>query len=202
VAARSGFWENDRGRCISNATYQANKWYHVEVVMEQGARDYSIWIDGVLISKDIKDPEETVVAAHSGEIYLSPADGPGTGAMRVDDIRLVALGEENNGVSVQAVEVLNADTLRISFSEPLDIQGGPQGRQSALNPLNYQVSRRFFPEYDLTPLSVARISPAVVEVKFLEKLPNSEGYLWLTALRSEAGRALAPAGRVIAIKGR
>ena len=200
VAARNGFWENDRGRCISNATYQDNKWYHVEAVMEQGARDYSIWIDGVLISKDIKDPEETVVQSHAGDIYMSPSDGPGVGAMLVDDVRLVALGEENDGVSVQSVDVTGGDTLRIAFSEPLDVQGGVQGKQSALNPLNYQVSDRFFPEYNFTPIGVTRSTPSVVEVKFHEKLPTTGGFLWVTTLRGESGRALSPSGRIVPIK--
>jgi hypothetical protein len=199
VAARSGFWENDRGRCISNATYQANKWYHVEVVMEQGARDYSVWVDGVLISKDIKDPEETVVQTNAGYIYMSPSDGPGVGAMLVDDVRLVALGEESEGVSVQSLAVVDANTLRITFSEPLDAQGGTQGKYSALNPLNYKVSDRFFPDYNCTPLSAMRVDASIIEVKFLEKLPSTGGFLWVTTLRGESGRTLSASGRIVPI---
>lgn len=199
VAAADGYWENDRGRCISGATYQANTWYHVEVAMEEGAKDYSIWIDGVLISKDIKDPAEHPVAAAQGELELSPAEGRGTGSMLVDDVEVAALGEEEQGIAVRQARPLDAHTLRVTFSAPLDVSEGVRGAHSALNPLNFQVSRRFFPEYGLNPVRVAQVDRATYDVTYLEALPNAGGYLWTMTLRGADGGALSPTGRIRAI---
>lgn len=196
VAGKSGFWENDRGRCISNATYVANKWYRVEVVLEQNARDYWVWVDGVLITKDIRDPAQGPLRKFEGAITMSPADGPTTGSMLVDDVVLASLDERTDGVQIVRATAVSADVLRVKFSEPVDATQGESGAYSALNPLNYMVSTRFFPAYDLAPLAVTRIDATTFDVKVQGALPRSGAYLWLTTLRSESGRPLSPSGRI------
>ncbi len=200
VAGRSGFWENDRGRCIANATYIPGKWYHVEMALEQGARDYSIWIDGVLISKDIKDPAQGPIRRFDGPIRLSPADDRSTGAMLVDDVTVASLGERPDGVRILSAKLTAPDVVRVDFSEPVDIAEGDGGAHSATNPLNYMVSNRFFPAYDYAPVSVTRLSPTAFAVK-LQTAPRPTGtYLWLTTLRSEKGLPLSPTARFVEIQ--
>lgn len=199
VAAAGGYWENDRGRCISGATYLANTWYHVEVAMEQGAKDYSIWVDGVLISKDIKDPAEQPVAASGTELAISPSDGPGRGSMLVDDVQVASLGETPEGIAIREARPVADHTLRVTFSAPMDVSEGPRGTHSALNPLNYQVSRRFFPEYSVNPVRVVQVDPVTFDVTYQEVLPKSGAFLWTMTLRGADGGPLSSDERIRAL---
>lgn len=194
VAGRDGCWENDRGRCVSNATYMANKWYHVELVMAQGARDYSVWIDGVLVSKDILDPVVGPVRQFSGRLSMSPADDASTGSMLVDDVVVATLGERADGLQVTAARRVAADTVRVTFSEAPDVGADRYGPYSALNPLNYMISQGFFPAHDFLPVGVTQVDARTFNVKVSRPL-TADNYVWLTTVRSAAGLPLSPTAR-------
>ena len=148
----------------------------------------------MLISKDIKDPAQGPVRRFAGPVQIALLTGTGTGGMLVDDVQVATLGERTDGAGIASARLRVPDELEVTFSAPMDISEGDRGEHSATNPLNYMVSRRFFPSYDIAPLAVTREGPIVFVVKLREPLTGDDGHVWTVTLRDEAGRPLAPAG--------